>query len=71
MGRVNSNGSVSNSASKRNNLRNLYLSDDEDDIKNKENPLIDKEYNNNDEEEIEMEEIDNRLKKLEMILSNK
>lgn len=70
MGRVNSNGSVSNSASKRNNLRNLYLSDDEDDIKNKENPLIDKEYNN-DEEEIEMEEIDNRLKKLEMILSNK
>lgn len=70
MGRVNSSGSVSNSASKRNNLRNLYLSDDEDDIKNKENPLIDKEYNN-DEEEIEMEEIDNRLKKLEMILSNK
>jgi len=71
MGRVNSNGSVNNSASKRNNLKNLYLSDDEDDIKNKENPLIDKEYNNNDDEEIEMEEIDNRLKKLEMILSNK
>lgn len=38
-------GSINNSGSKRNNLRNLYLSDDEDDHKigGKENTMVEKE----------------------------